>query len=172
MQTIGQNGYVMRDPYTAGGSDTWNRDATAQAVAQQQQEQQPTIPGGVITVQTPGVIPQGDSDNGRLRHGLSEQVIGNPISVDEAYRGSMQALLTREIGSYIGATFLIGTGQMLRANGRLVEVGNDYIVIHQEDQDRYVVGDLNSLRFVEFAESGNVSRGTLQSMCSIADASI
>jgi hypothetical protein len=63
-------------------------------------------------------------------------------------------MLGRQIGSSIAATFLLGTGQLARWEGRLYEVGNNYIVIYQEPQGRYVAGDLNSLRFVEFSENG------------------
>ena len=92
-----------------------------------------------------------------MRHGLSEEVIGNPISAEEAYQGSMQGMLSQEIGSYIAATFLAGTGQMVRWEGQLYEVGNNYIVIYQPEQSRFVVGDTNSLRFVEFSENGHPS---------------
>lgn len=90
-----------------------------------------------------------------MRHGLSSDVIGSPISVEEAFEGSMRGMLSREIGAYIAATFLMGNGELVRWEGRLYEVGNNYIVIYQQEVGRYVLGDSNSLRFVEFSESGN-----------------
>ena len=113
---------------------------------------------------------QGSTEPPRFQHGLSEQVIGNPISVEEAYLGSMQAMLAREIGAYIGAVFIIGTGQMLRSEGRLTEVGNNYIVIYQQDRGRYVVGDLNSLRFVEFFEGASIKGNEFQGVGGIMNA--
>ena len=67
----------------------------------------------------------------------------------------MRGMLSREIGAYIAATFLMGNGELVRWEGRLYEVGNNYIVIYQQEVGRYVLGDSNSLRFVEFSESGN-----------------
>ena len=88
------------------------------------------------------------------QHGLSADVIGSPSSAQEAYQGSLRGMLGREIGAYIAATFLMGNGELVRWAGRLYEVGNNYIAIYQQEQGRYVVGDLNSLRFVEFSETG------------------
>ena len=85
------------------------------------------------------------------------------MTVEEAYLGSMQAMLAREIGSFIAATFLVGTAQLLRSEGQLTEVGNNYITIYQADRDRYVVGDLNSLRFVEFFEDSSM-KNSLQTV--------
>ena len=99
--------------------------------------------------------PQSAAGVPHIRHGLSIDVIGSPISVEEAFQGSMRGMLSREIGAYIAATFLMGNGELVRWEGRLYEVGNNYIVIYQQELGRYVVGDINSLRFVEFSESGN-----------------
>ena len=90
-----------------------------------------------------------------MHHGLSEDVIGSPVSVEEAFQGSLRGMLSREIGAYIAATFLLGTGDLVRWEGTLYEVGNNYLVIYQQDIGRYVVGDINSLRFVEFSENGS-----------------
>ena len=38
-----------------------------------------------------------------MHHGLSEDVIGSPVSVEEAFQGSLRGMLSREIGAYIAA---------------------------------------------------------------------
>ena len=44
-----------------------------------------------------------------LRNHLPSEVITDPISVEEAYRGSLKAMLLRYVGNYVVATFLVGT---------------------------------------------------------------
>ena len=134
----------MHDPYVRGTNDAW---------AAAPEGTPPRNGAGARGSAGIGMQPQSAADPSRFQHGLSEQVIGNPISVEEAYLGSMQAMLAREIGAHIGVVFIIGTGQMIRSEGQLTEVGNNYIVVYQQDRGRYVVGDLNSLRFVEFFEN-------------------
>ena len=150
MNSTSQNMRIMHDPYVRGTNDAW---------AAAPEGTPPRNGAGARGSTGIGMQPQSAADPSRFQHGLSEQVIGNPISVEEAYLGSMQAMLAREIGAHIGAVFIIGTGQMIRSEGQLTEVGNNYIVIYQQDRGRYVVGDLNSLRFVEFFE-GNNSKGS------------
>lgn len=150
---------MMYDPYVQGANDAWAASP------------ENTMPrGGAGAQGNAGMQAQGGTDASRFQHGLSAQVIGNPVSVEEAYLGSMQAMLAREIGAYIGAVFIIGTGQMLRSEGRLTEVGNNYIVIYQQDRNRYVAGDLNSLRFVEFFEGGSIKGGEFQGVGGIMNA--
>lgn len=145
MEATSNGTCVMHDPYVQGTRDPWAPTA-----------------GGGGTAQSGGTGPTGGAAVGsaqeetmNMRHGLSEEVIGTPISAEEAYQGSMRGMLGREIGAYIAATFLMGNSELVRWEGRLYEVGNNYIVIYQQEQGRYVVGDLNSLRFVEFSETGN-----------------
>ena len=81
---------------------------------------------------------------------LPIEVIEAPTSRDEAYRGSWKALLSRYEGSYVVATFLVGTQNTVSWEGILFDVGNDYLTIYQEARDRYIVSDYYSLKFVEF----------------------
>ena len=81
---------------------------------------------------------------------LPIEVIEAPTSRDEAYRGSWKALLSRYEGSYVVATFLVGTQNTLSWEGILFDVGNDYLTIYQESRDRYIVSDYYSLKFIEF----------------------
>ena len=68
----------------------------------------------------------------------------------EAYLGSWKALLSRYEGSYVVATFLVGTQNTVSWEGILFDVGNDYLTIYQEARDRYIVSDYYSLKFIEF----------------------
>ena len=81
---------------------------------------------------------------------LPVEVITSPTSVQEAYRGSWKAVLSRYVGSYVVATFLVGTQNTVSWEGVLFDVGNDYITIYQEARDRYIVSDYYSLKFIEF----------------------
>ena len=131
--------YIMQDPYVQGTNDPMA-----------------AAPGIAAQTDTPSAVaPQAAAGVPNMRHGLSSDVIGSPISVDEVFQGSLRGMRSREIGAYIAATFLMGNGELVRWEGRLYEVGNNYIVIYQQEAGRYVVGDINSLRFVEFSESGN-----------------
>lgn len=81
---------------------------------------------------------------------LPIEVIEAPTSREEAYLGSWKALLSRYEGSYVVATFLVGTQNTVSWEGILFDVGNDYLTIYQESRDRYIVSDYYSLKFVEF----------------------
>ena len=85
-----------------------------------------------------------------LRSGLPQEVITSPLTTQEAYLGSLKAMLSRYVGSYIVATFLVGTQYTVSWDGVLFDVGNDYLTIYQEPRDRYIVGDYYSLKFIEF----------------------
>ena len=76
-----------------------------------------------------------------------------PQSVDEAYRGSMKAKLAQYVGSYVVATFLVGTQSTVSWEGILFDVGNDFITIYQEIRDRYIVIDIYSLKYIEFYDT-------------------
>jgi hypothetical protein len=88
-----------------------------------------------------------------LRSGLPQEVVHNPLSVEEAHMGSWKALLSRNEGNYVVATFLVGTQNTITWEGILYDVGNDYLTIYQESRDRYIVSDYYSLKFVEFYDT-------------------
>ena len=64
-------------------------------------------------------------------------------------------MLTQNLGHYVVLTYLIGTQSPVSWEGILHSVGNDYLVIFQPDQQRYISGDFYSLKFVEFLDSSN-----------------
>lgn len=115
----------------------------------------PEMQGGMAgAMQSPGrqMIQNGGAPQ-MQRTGLSSEVIENPLTVDEAYKGSLKAMLSRYIGSYVVATFLVGTQGTVSWEGTLFDVGNDFVTIYQEPRDRYIVSDLYSLKYIEFYDT-------------------
>ena len=102
------------------------------------------------TAEELGREPMGTLD---LRNNLPSEVITDPISVEEAYRGSLKAMLQKYVGNYVVATFLVGTQNTTSWEGILYDVGNDYMTIYQEGRNRYIVSDIYSLKFVEFYDT-------------------
>lgn len=85
-----------------------------------------------------------------MHNRLPAEVVESPTTVSEAYKGSLNAMLSQNIGTYIVATFLVGTQSTVSWEGILYEVGNNYVTIYQEGRDRYIVADIYSLKFMEF----------------------
>lgn len=85
-----------------------------------------------------------------MRSGLPDDVIESPVSNAEVYAGSTKAMLRRNLGNYVVATFLVGTQNTVSWEGILYDVGNDYVTIYQPGRDRYIVNDIYSLRYTEF----------------------
>ena len=98
---------------------------------------------------------QGGQSMGSLdmRNHLPSEVITDPISMEEAYRGSLKAMLKKNVGNYVVATVLVGTQSTTSWEGILYDVGNDYMTIYQEGRDRYIVSDIYSLKFIEFYDT-------------------
>ena len=101
-----------------------------------------------------GQMNQGNRSNGlSMRNDLPAEVVESPTTVSEAYMGSLKAMLNRNKGNYIVATFLIGTQNLSSWEGVLYDVGNDYVTIYQPGRDRYVVCDIYSLKYMEFYDT-------------------
>lgn len=94
-----------------------------------------------------------DSSRMDLRNHLPSEVINSPISTEEAYRGSLKAMLAKYVGTYVVASFLVGTQNTVSWEGILYDVGNDYVTIYQAGRDRYIVSDIYSLKFIEFYDT-------------------
>ncbi|MBR5470605.1 MAG: hypothetical protein IKU81_00600 [Oscillibacter sp.] len=85
-----------------------------------------------------------------MQNNLPDEVIESPVSNAEVYAGSLKAMLRRNLGNYVVATFLVGTQNTVSWEGVLYDVGNDYVTIYQEGRDRYIVNDIYSLKYMEF----------------------
>ena len=85
--------------------------------------------------------------------------IEDPAGRRDVTNSSIRGLLARNLGYYVVASFLMGTQQAIQWEGILASVGNDYLVIYQPDQNRFVSGDIYSLKFVEFHENQSACAG-------------
>ena len=82
-----------------------------------------------------------------------------PAGRRDVINSSVRGLLARNLGYYVVASFLMGTQQAIQWEGILASVGNDYLVIYQPDQNRFVSGDIYALKFVEFHEDQSTCAG-------------
>ena len=104
---------------------------------------QPSLP----TPALPGAV---QPQQLNMHSGLDLDALDGPFTNADLAKAYLKGLLMRNIGFYIVAGFLVGTQAPVSWEGILYSVGNDYIVIYQPDVDRYITGDLYSLKFVEF----------------------
>ena len=87
-----------------------------------------------------------------MENPLTQGEMASPSSNAEAYYGSLKSLLSRNLNQYVLVTFRLGDGETVIIPGFLHTVGNDYLVLYQPKENRYVLGDLYSVRFVEFRD--------------------
>ena len=142
-------------PVPSGGSD-WQAEINgggqteARSVGDARSWQSPegseyvTLPGGQM-------MPMGNMPG--MRTDLPENVIQNPLSVEEAHNGSIKAMLARNEGNYVVATFLVGTQGTVSWEGILYDVGNDFITIYQPGRERFIVTDIYALKYIEFYDT-------------------
>jgi len=95
-----------------------------------------------------------------LENPLTQEEMANPTSNSEVYQASLKSLLARNLGYYVVATFQMGGQGTVSVPGILHTVGNDYIVLYQPENGRYVTGDLYALKFVDFHETQSIPRNT------------
>ncbi len=68
----------------------------------------------------------------------------------EEMRGSMQAILSQNIGNFVVIEFLIGTGEIVRKQGMLYLVGRSFVTLYDEPANNFIVCDIFSVKFVYF----------------------
>ena len=117
--------------------------------------------GGMTPMQTSqsnmALIPQQPDHIMLQQEGI--ETIEDPAGRRDVTNSSIRGLLARNLGYYVVASFLMGTQQAIQWEGILASVGNDYLVIYQPDQNRFVSGDIYSLKFVEFHENQSACAG-------------
>ena len=65
---------------------------------------------------------------------------------------SWRSMLSQNIGKWVAADFLVvGTGRLVHREGVLYAVGNDYLVLC--DEDSYLSADLYALKFAVLREN-------------------
>ena len=69
------------------------------------------------------------------------------------FNSSLAEILANNLGYYVICEFLIGTNNIVYKDGILYAAGNNFLTLYQEEEDRYVVCDFFSLRFVNFYDS-------------------
>lgn len=117
--------------------------------------------GGMTPMQTSqsnmALIPQRPDHIMLRQEGI--ETIEDPAGRRDVTNSSIRGLLARNLGYYVVASFLMGTQQAIQWEGILASVGNDYLVIYQPDQNRFVSGDIYSLKFMEFHENQSACAG-------------
>ncbi len=117
--------------------------------------------GGMTPMQTSqsnmALIPQRPDHIMLRQEGI--ETIEDPAGRRDVTNSSIRGLLARNLGYYVVASFLMGTQQAIQWEGILASVGNDYLVIYQPDQNRFVSGDIYSLKFVELHENQSACAG-------------
>lgn len=69
-------------------------------------------------------------------------------------QGSMQQLLSENLGKYVMADFLIGVSNIVRRVGVLYSVGRGFLVLYDENYHTFDVCDIFSLKFIAFFPPG------------------
>ena len=73
----------------------------------------------------------------------------------DAMRGSMQQMLSDNLGLYVVCEFLVGTQAMTKKQGILYSVGRSYLTLYEEISRTFVVCDIFSVKFVTFYLPGD-----------------
>lgn len=146
MESSWQNGMEADPRSVTATQDEWFSDENALADRQWNGSSVPMGPRTVSSQELNQMWPN-------IENNMSNEEIEAPTTMDEVYRGSMKALLLRNVGNYVVATFLIGTQTTVSWEGILYDVGNDYLAIYQSGRDQYIVSDLYSLKYVEFYDT-------------------
>lgn len=69
-------------------------------------------------------------------------------------QGSMQAILSHNVGEYVVVEFFIGTERLMRKQGLLYYVGTSYVTLFDDINNNFIVCDIFSIKFVYFYYPG------------------
>lgn len=76
----------------------------------------------------------------------------------EEMRGSMQMILSENIGQFVVIEFLIGTQEIIRKQGMLYFVGRSFVTLYDEMVNNFIICDIFSVKFVYFYMPGDRPR--------------
>ncbi len=80
------------------------------------------------------------------------------------FAGSMQQLLSENLGNYVVIEFLIGSNSTTTQQGILYNVASQFVVLYDDFSLRYIVCDIFTIKFVYFylsrAMPGSPATGT------------
>ena len=96
--------------------------------------------------------PNRAGNEGYQRYAAQQQYRSNTRAVNGA---SYQEYLAQIVGYYIICELLMGVDQLVLRQGTLVEVGESYFTLYDEDKLSYTVCDIYSLKFVTRFYQGN-----------------
>lgn len=106
----------------------------------------------------PQLFPDGPAavNLNNLRESAALNVPEEPASEFDTpgMQGSMQQLLSENLGKYVMADFLIGVSSIVRRVGILYSVGRGFLVLYDENFHNFDVCDIFSLKFVAFFPPG------------------
>lgn len=89
----------------------------------------------------------------RSSNGTAPPQFTTPPPIDfntEEMIGSMQKILSENIGEYVVIEFLIGTERIMRKQGLLYFVGTSYVTLYDDELNNFIVCDIFSIKFVYF----------------------
>lgn len=92
-------------------------------------------------------------DNGTYVNIPEDRTFNTPAQQNfdsEEMRGSMQKILSDNIGEYVVVEFLIGTERITRKQGILYFVGTSFVTLYDDTHNNYIVCDIFSIKFVYF----------------------
>lgn len=72
----------------------------------------------------------------------------------EEMAGSIQKILSENIGNYVVIEFLIGTDMIHRKQGQIFHVGTSYITLYDDENANFILCDIFSVKFVYFFVPG------------------
>lgn len=124
-------------------------DVSAQSLPIQNVPAQNSVPG-MNGGEPLGGVSSAQAQSQRMKNPVDMAGTHMPAGAEEAYQASLRSLLNRNIGYFVVMTFLVGPNQPVTWQGILHTVGSDYVVLYQPDYERYISGDLYSLKFVQF----------------------
>lgn len=82
------------------------------------------------------------------RFSNNQTPVVNPNSPGNLGLDTLNEILQAAIGQYAVCEFLIGTTLLERREGVLYSAGVNYFTLYQREEDRYLVCDLYSLKFL------------------------
>ena len=109
-----------------------------------------------------GFYPDSPADSWGERPGENDSIVtppGENFDTD-AMRGSMQQMLSDNLGQFVVCEFMIGSGTLVRKEGVLYNVGRSYLTLYEEINMHYVVCDIFSIKFVTFYPPGRRPRSS------------
>lgn len=93
--------------------------------------------------------------------------IANPQTNTEVFYGSFSSILMQNLGQYVVIEFLVGTNRLEIKEGILYSAGINFLSLYDPLEDRYIVCDLYSVKFVTFYNTTTVPQSRMTQYGSI-----